>query len=127
MKIKIMIVTEDSDTLHFLKKKLNHLDAEYEVTTADNGMKCLRLLEDNHIPDIILMDIKMDDGMNGIDVFNKLKKKRSWKSIPVVFLVNRDDGVNEYFVYNVLGAEYILKPVDITDLKESIDMVLAKI
>ena len=122
-----MIVTEDSDTLHFLKKKLNHLDAEYEVKTADNGMKCLRLLEDNHIPDIILMDIKMDDGMNGIDVFNKLKKKRSWKSIPVVFLVNRDDGVNEYFVYNVLGAEYILKPVDITDLKESIDMVLAKI
>lgn len=119
-----MIVTEDSDTLYFLKKKLNHLYAEYEVIAVDNGEKCLCLLEDNHIPDIILMDIKMDDGMDGIDVFSKLKERQTWKNIPIVFLVDGEDRFDEFFINNVLGKPYIEKPFEITYLKRRIDNVL---
>jgi len=123
MVIEVMIVTEDSDASNFLKKKLNNLDAEYKIIEVDDGMKCLCFLEDNHIPDVILIDVEMD-GMDGIDVFNKLKGNSILKNIPLVFLLGRNDGFSEFFICNVLGADCILKPVDVADLKIKIEKVL---
>lgn len=111
MKKKIMVVDDDFDITSFIRDRLKSLNAEYEVIEADSGMKCMGLLYDNHLPDLILLDVMMPD-MDGIDVFKKLKENPLWKKIPTVFLVDDGDGFNEFFVSNILNKDYIVKPFD---------------
>ena len=119
---KIMIVDDDQNTLQTLKESLDYMDADYKVTCASNGMQCLELLENNEIPDLILLDIMMPE-MDGWETFKNLQENPLWKNIPVFFLTARDDRVVKNAV-DFLVAEYIQKPYDIEDLKKRIDKVL---
>ncbi len=112
MKKRIMVVDDDFDLTFYIRNRLKSLNAEYEVIGADNGMKCIGLLYDNDIPDLILLDVMMPE-MDGIDVFKKLRENPLWKKIPTVFLVDDGDGFNEFFVSNILDKDYILKPFDL--------------
>lgn len=109
MKRKIVVVDDNLDITSFIRDRLKSLNSEYEVIDIENGMKCIWLLGDGHIPDLILLDVNMPE-MDGIDVFQKLKENPSWKNIPTVFLVDDGDGFNEFFVSNILNKDYILKP-----------------
>ena len=111
MKKKIMVVDDDFDITSFIRDRLKSLNAEYEVISADSGTKCIGLLYDKHLPDLILLDVMMPE-MDGIDVFKKLKENPLWKKIPTVFLVDDGDGFNEFFVSNILNKDYIVKPFD---------------
>jgi CheY-like chemotaxis protein len=106
-----MVVDDDRNIIPFVRNKLKNLDVEYEVVGAGSGMKCIELLDKDHVPDLILLDVMMP-GMDGIDVFRELKENPSWKKIPTVFLVDDDDGFNEFFIDSILEEDYIVKPFD---------------
>lgn len=111
MKRKIMVVDDDFDITSFVRNKLMNLNAEYEVIGAESGIKCIGLLNNHCLPDLILLDVMMPD-MDGIDVFQKIKENPLWKKIPTVFLVDDGDGFNEFFISNILHKDYIIKPFD---------------
>ena len=104
----IMAVDDDADNNFSLKLRLEQLDPRYEVITVDGGKKCLELLENNEIPDLILMDIMMPEA-NGWETYQKLKENSTWK--------NKD----------LLGNDYIEKPYDIEDVKKRIDEILENV
>ena len=81
-----------------------------------------KLLKDNNIPDLILLDIMMPE-MSGWEVCERLKKNPSWKDIPIVFLTARTDEV-AIDAGGFLGEDYIKKPFEIKDLNKRIDMVI---
>ena len=122
MKKKIMVVDDEPDLILSVKIVLENMDDEYEVISADSGMKCLQLLKDNQIPDLILMDIMMPK-MSGWEIFYRLKENQLWKNIPVVFCTARSDQMAND-TGSFLGDDYIEKPFDIDDLKLRIDRVL---
>ncbi|MFT5822975.1 MAG: DNA-binding NarL/FixJ family response regulator [Crocinitomix sp.] len=74
-KISIGIVDDDALIVNLLK---NFLDGQEEMDvrlTASNGKDCLQKLRDlEDIPEILLMDLKMDE-MNGIETTQVLKKE----------------------------------------------------
>ena len=57
MKRKIMVVDDDISNNEAVKLGLEGVDPDYEVICADSGDQCLELLENNQIPDLILLDI----------------------------------------------------------------------
>ena len=119
---KIMIVDDEPDQTLTVKQILEGSGDKYEVICADSGMQCLQLLEDNQIPDLILLDIMMP-GMSGWDVFTKLKENSSWREIPVVFLTVKTDSYSKGFG-KISAEDYIEKPYNIEDLKKRVDKVL---
>ena len=122
---KIMLVDDEEDQLFGIKKALEKkYGDEYEVIPANNGAECFELLKNNETPDLIRLDIMMP-GMNGWEVFDKLKENPSWKDIPVVFLTARTDKLAEN-AGEFLGDGYIEKPVNAEDLRNRIDKVLKK-
>ncbi len=121
---KIMVVDDNPDHLHSIKQTIENMDDDYKVTCASSGIRCLKLLKDNEIPDLILLDIMMPK-MNGWETFKTIQENSSWRNIPVVFLSARTDDFAQN-AGNFLATDYIEKPFDIDDLKKRIEKVLKK-
>jgi two-component system response regulator VicR len=121
---KIMVVDDDPDQISTIKYVLENSDNQYEVISANNGIQCLQLLENNLIPDVILLDIMMPE-MNGWEVFKHLKERSPWNNIPIIFLTARTDGIAKN-AGGFLGDDYIEKPFNGEDLIKRIDDVLKK-
>jgi len=118
---KIMIVDDNPDIILSIKGGLEFIENDYEIISAESGEKCLELLKNNEIPDLILLDIMMPK-MSGWETFDKLKENASWTKIPVVFLTARTDRVAKN-AGGFLGDDYIEKPFEITELKKRIDEI----
>jgi DNA-binding response OmpR family regulator len=118
----ILVVDDNPDVIASLKIGLEDTSRKYHIIGAENGKKCLEMLKDNIIPDIILLDIMMPQ-MSGWEVFNQIKINPSWNMIPVVFLTARTDRTAKN-AGSFLGDDYIEKPFDIANLKKRIDIVL---
>lgn len=122
---KIMFIDDEEDQIFCIKAAFeDQYGKEYSIIPVENGEKCFKLLEKKEIPDLILLDIMMP-GMNGWEVFDKLRANPSWKNIPVVFLTARTDGLAAQ-AGGLIADDYIEKPVDIKELKTRIDNVLKR-
>jgi DNA-binding response OmpR family regulator len=117
----ILVVDDNPDVINSLKIGLEDTTREYRILGAENGQKCLELLNNNTMPDIILLDIMMPL-MSGWEVFDRIKKDPSLSSIPIIFLTARTDRIAKN-AGNFLGDDYIEKPFNIVDLKKRIEMV----
>ena len=124
MKKKIMAVDDDADNNFSLKLRLEHMDSECEVITVDSGKKCIEFLENNEIPDIILLDIMMPE-VSGWEIYQKLRENSAWENIPVIFVTASSDELAEK-VKEALGDNYIEKPYNIEDVKKRIDELLKR-
>jgi CheY-like chemotaxis protein len=122
MKKKIMVVDDEPDIAYTVKSNLTLFDSDYEVTCADSGEKCLELLKNNEIPDLILLDIMMP-AMDGWEVFDKIQKNPSWKNIRIIFVTGTDVVADN--AKTILNEDYFIeKPYKPAELKEKIAKVL---
>ena len=119
----ILVVDDNPDVINSLKISLEDSTREYRILGAENGQKCLEILKDNIIPDIILLDIMMPQ-MSGWEVFDRIKKDPSLSTIPIIFLTARTDRIAKN-AGGFLGDDYIEKPFDIIDLKKRIEIVFS--
>ena len=119
--INVLVVEDESivskDIQHSLKK-LGYI----VVGAAASGDKALELVKSEN-PDIVLMDIMLKGGMNGIEVAEIVKKEYN---IPVIFLTAYADEstLSKAKVTEPYG--YIIKPFKEIDLHTSIEMALYK-
>lgn len=103
--MKVLIIDDDRLVSNSLKTILQ-ADPEIEVTgTGNSGEQAIALYE-QHRPDVLLMDIRMD-GMTGIEVAEILLKK--YPDAKILFLTTFSD--DDYIVRALrIGAKgYILK------------------
>jgi len=122
MSKKIFIVDDDPGVIYTVKHGLEGANKELEVVTVDSGEKCLNLLKDEEIPDLILLDIMMPN-MSGWETYNKIKENLVWKEIPIIFLTARKDQIAKN-AGGFLGEDYIEKPFKIPYLKQRIENIL---
>ncbi len=118
----IMVVDDNIDVIMSIKYGFEDITKEFTVVGAESGKQCLDLLQNNHQPDIILLDIMMPE-MSGWETFEKLKENQSWRKIPVVFLTARTDK-QARDAGKFLGDDYIEKPFDINDVKKRVNKIL---
>jgi CheY-like chemotaxis protein len=119
----ILVVDDYRDIVVSVKQVLEGPKGEYRVIGADNGEKCLQILQqDDTLPDLILLDIMMP-GMSGWDVAARIKQNDRWREIPIVFLTAKGDDMS-VGVGHLASEDYIVKPFDIMKLKECIDRIL---
>lgn len=118
----ILVVDDYPDILISVKQVLEDSTGQYRVIGVDSGEKCLQMLQENQIPDLILLDIMMPQ-MNGWDVAARIKENDRWRSVPIVFLTAKGDEMS--MGIGRLGSEdYIVKPFDIMKLKDSVIRIL---
>jgi len=105
---KILMVDDEPHQIFTMKKLLKDMTDEYEVIGVENADKCLQLLENGEIPDLIFLDIMMPR-ITGWELFDLIKKNLEWKNVPIVFLTARTDEV-AVNAGRFLGDAFINKP-----------------
>jgi len=120
---KILVVDDDPGVIFTVKRGIEQLDKDYEITPVNSGEKCLEFLK-KEIPDLILLDIMMPE-MSGWETYQKIRETYKDEKLPVVFLTARTDQIARE-AGSFLGEDYIEKPFKIPELKERIDKILQK-
>ncbi|MBN1383362.1 MAG: response regulator [Elusimicrobia bacterium] len=117
---KILIADDDVSLVEILKDELE--EAGYKIITAFNGKDCFKLMETT-IPDLLILDIKLS-GMSGLEILEGARHK--FKNIPIIMCTAYDSFKTDYEVWASRIADYIVKPVDLDELKEKISKILGE-
>ena len=83
---KIIIIVEDDVFLSDIYQT-KFAEAGYESVLAQDGARCLSLLESGVSPYVILLDIVMPK-MDGLELLTFLKSNEKYKGISVILLSN---------------------------------------
>ncbi len=83
----------------------------YQIHVANSGEQALAIA--GEVPlDLILLDIRMPRGMDGIETCRRLKADDRTRPIPVIFLTGREDEETTVRAFAAGGADYVKKPFD---------------
>lgn len=111
---RVIIIDDESDSIEVLKKLLGSIQTTPTriVGTASNLEEGINLIR-NNLPDIVFLDIEMPGG-NGLGIYNHFPNPE----FKIIF-------VTAYSQYAISAlkksaSDYLLKPVNIIDLKESL-------
>ena len=107
----VLVVDDEKDFLETLVKRLKKRDLFAEG--VESGEKAIELM-DQKLFDVIILDIKMPGGMDGIETLREMKKMQP---LAEVILLTGHASVETSIEGMKLGAfDYILKPVKLEDL-----------
>ncbi|GAB7015528.1 response regulator [Methanogenium cariaci] len=118
---KIMIV-EDEAVIAMLLEKLLEVSGYAVAGPVANGEDAIRLAG-SESPDLILMDIRIEGSMDGIDTTIKIHEQYD---IPVVFLTAHSDSDTYERAMKTEPYGFLLKPLRRDELKSAIDTAIQK-
>ncbi|WP_158447939.1 LytR/AlgR family response regulator transcription factor [Aquimarina longa] len=114
MKIKCLLLDDDSLSLYILKKHLESFENYEVVSTCHTPSEAFDMLS-KHSIDLIFVDIHMPQ-INGLEFIKKLKKP------PILIIVTSDpDFAVQGFELGVI--DYLIKPIHLGRLAKSLNKV----
>jgi CheY-like chemotaxis protein len=120
--VKVLVVDDNALILDLLMKALSpHCEAS---AAADGADALLKIVDDP--PDLILCDYRMP-GLDGRQLYDKLRARQQTRQIPFIFLASRSD-MEEKLRPMVEGVEeFVVKPFFIKDLVRRTKKVIDRI
>lgn len=112
---RVLLVDDDPAILRLLE--VNFRLEGFETVTASRGEDALAMASE-HRPDAVVLDVMLP-GLDGTEVFRRLRADEALASVPVVFLSarSRDDDLVRT---DDLDAIYVTKPFDPSALVETV-------
>ncbi len=111
---KILIIEDEEANADRLQRFLLKIRPTMEVLDVlDSVKKSIAWLSENEAPDLIIMDIRLADGLC-FEIFQQAEVKS-----PVIFTTAYDEYAIKAFKYN--SIDYLLKPVDKDELEAAIN------
>jgi DNA-binding response OmpR family regulator len=117
---KILIVDDEPNILLYLSEALE--DENYAITTKNNGREAISALAKDEF-DLLLVDLKLKD-LDGLQVLREARNR--WPDIVVIMLTGHGSLESAIEAIKYGAFDYLLKPVGVADLKNSIQHGLEK-
>lgn len=120
---RVLIVDDEPIIRLSLAKKVKECDETAIVAgTAADGQEALKWLG-GHFADLCITDVKMPN-MNGLELIRSIKTSYPWMHCIVVSSYDDFSYVKQSLELNVI--DYILKPVDTTELRRVLKKAMAE-
>ncbi|MBD1262401.1 response regulator [Maribacter polysiphoniae] len=122
-------IVDDDDIYQFtIKKTIKHFDLAENIVSFNDGEEALNFIlenlnEDKELPDVILLDINMPimDGFQFMEEYTKIKPKLG-KNITIYMVSSSIDDADIEKTKRISEiSEYIVKPIQETQLKSIIE------
>ncbi|WP_026166513.1 response regulator [Gracilimonas tropica] len=122
-KRKTVMIVEDDLILNLLYEsyleKLGY-DAEGELVYGKTAIEVAKKIS----PDLILMDISLEGEIDGITAMKEIRK---FSNVPVIYITGNSDPHHVQRAKETEYLDYLVKPIEFNDLKDSIERNLDKI
>jgi DNA-binding LytR/AlgR family response regulator len=112
--MKAIIIEDETLIARELKNKIASVAPDVTITETLSSVKTAnRWLMENAEPDFVFADIQLSDGVS-FEIFERYDLK-----CPIIFTTAYDEYAIRAFKVN--GIDYLIKPVDVGELKRAID------
>lgn len=121
-KCKVLIVDDIPDNVESVSDMIREFD--FDVHKAFGGKEALEQI-DSFQPNIVLLDLMMPE-MNGWDIIEYIRSKydKNQMAIIVTSLLSNKDNIDECYEMGI--NDYVTKPIILSRLKSSVDMIQHK-
>lgn len=119
---KILVVDDDEDIVELLEYNLEK--EGYEVKTASDGKKALKIARDFR-PDLILLDIMMPQ-QDGIETARTIRDDSDLRDTYIMFLTARSEEYSEIAAFEIGADDYITKPIKPLALMSRINAIFRR-
>lgn len=114
---KTVMIVEDDLILNLLYEsyleKLGY-DAEGELVYGKTAIEVAKKIK----PDLILMDISLEGEIDGIEAMTEIRK---FSDVPVIYITGNSDPYHVQRAKETGYIDYLVKPIEFNDLKNSIE------
>lgn len=112
--MNIVIIEDEERASQKLIRLLNEINKEIQVGTVIESVEgAINWFSNKPLPDLILMDVQLEDGLC-FEIFENIHL-----TVPIIFTTAFDEYSLKAFKVN--SVDYLLKPVDIHELKKAIE------
>ena len=119
----ILVVEDNLETRELLAYNLKN--AGYAVRLAGDGLKALELATRAR-PDLVLLDVMLPGGMDGLEICRRLKQDERTRGVPVIMLTALGDEVDRIVGLELGAEDYVPKPFSPRELLLRIKAVLRR-
>jgi PAS domain S-box-containing protein len=117
---RVLVVEDESIVALEIQDRL--MGFGYLAIIASSGEEAIKKAVEFH-PDIVLMDVMLKGGMDGIEAAGRIKKSMD---IPIVYLTAYSDENTLQRAKNTQPFGYLIKPFQARELNISLDIALYK-
>jgi twitching motility two-component system response regulator PilH len=118
---KILIVDDSPTERYFLTDIL--IKNGFSVSTAADGEEALQKIKADK-PELILMDVVMP-GQNGYQVTRLITRDPLTRDVPIIICTSKGQETDRIWGLRQGARDYIVKPVDTTELLAKISAIAA--
>jgi two-component system LytT family response regulator len=119
MKITAIIIDDEKLARENLRMLLNEFCPEVEIIGTGQNVEEARELIESKKPEAVFLDIRMPSGEEGLELLEDVRAN----NFQIVFVTAFKDYAIKAF--NVNSIHYILKPIDIDDLKDAVNKLFS--
>lgn len=120
-KIKLLLVDDQKMVREGLRLILDRFQKFDIIGEATNGFEAIQMAK-KHLPDVILMDLRMPE-MNGIDATFRIKKSNPHIKVLVLTTFNEQDLILKALQNGADG--YVLKDIGGDEIVRAVDVILS--
>jgi diguanylate cyclase (GGDEF)-like protein len=120
-RVNVMIVEDERIFARDLQQQLRSLGYDSNVSAA-SGEDAIALAA-QHKPDVVLMDVRIRGGMDGVAAAERM---RTVHDVPIIFLTAHSDDSTLRRAKKTAPYGYLLKPIKPSELKPTIEIAIAK-
>ncbi len=117
---RILIAEDDFDSSLIARYYLGN---DYHVETVDSGEKALEWLKNKPF-DLVILDISLGAGIDGITTLKSIRSNHQWKTLPVIALTARVLGGDAGYYLAEGFSGYLAKPFKKSELLHLVSLLL---
>lgn len=109
---RIVVADDDPIVVKFLSAVFH--DEGYEVHTAEDGEKALKVIKDAR-PDLVILDLVMPYH-DGFEICQRIKSSAETAAVPVIILSMKEKEQDALRAFEVGADDYVRKPFNALEL-----------
>ena len=121
---KKILVVDDKEDSRVLVGKVLRLRG-YEVIGAGTGEDAITMAQ-NELPDLILMDVRMPGGIDGLEATRRIKAMPQLAHIPILAMTASVRPEDMQRALDKGCSSFIRKPIDIDELPKEVAEYIAR-
>lgn len=123
---QIILVDDDADDRYFFKTACKKLSFPVDACTFESGYDFLAFESEYNVRNsIVLLDLNMQGGLNGVEVLEKLQEKGAAQTLIIIIYTTSTESKDMEQCYQLGAKSFVTKPSTINKVTELLDSLHA--